>query len=153
MGLLLTIALIITVFSIKASKITLRILSNDYLTQKKIYNLTSFVNVSISKLPPGRSGHVITQVKDQAPMHNAQILVDISELNKIVHVKNLSQTIIVESGCSMETLLDLSLANGLIPKVLPEFRDITVGGAIVGLKLCHYILTWFLMLFFHRRWS
>ena len=136
MGFLLTtISLVIlgvqTVFC-SASSTTIRVDTNDYMIQKRIYNLTSGVHVSIRKLPPERSGHVVTKVSNYVQPRLDQILVDISGLNKIVHVKRESQSIIVECGCSMETLLDTSLANGLVPKVLPEFRDITVGGAIVG---------------------
>ena len=115
-----------------ASSTTIRVDTNDYMIQKRIYNLTSGVHVSIRKLPPERSGHVVTKVSNYVQPRLDQILVDISGLNKIVHVKRESQSILVECGCSMETLLDTSLANGLVPKVLPEFRDITVGGAIVG---------------------
>ena len=140
--LLLTVALIFGYTS--ASTTTIRVRTNDYLMQKIIYNLTSNNYVSVRKLPPGRSGHVITKDKDKAQTScTDQIVIDISGLNKIVNVRNFSQTIIVESGCSMETLLNVSLANGLIPKVLPEFRDITVGGAIVGFKI--YRSTFFLL--------
>ena len=137
---LLTVALIFGYTSASATT-TIQIRTNDYLMEKIIYNLTSNIHVSVSKLPPGRIGHVITKAKDKAQTCTDQIVIDISGLNKIVNVQNISQTIIVESGCSMETLLTVSLANGLIPKVLPEFRDITVGGAIVGFKICLFIST------------
>lgn len=52
--------------------------------------------------------------------------------NNILTINSNTSIITVEGGCTMEIVLKASTANNMIPKVLPEFRDITVGGAIVG---------------------
>lgn len=41
----------------------------------------------------------------------------------------------VGSACSMEKLLQQTMQHGMLPKVLPELKQITVGGAIVGAAL------------------
>lgn len=38
----------------------------------------------------------------------------------------------MEPQVSMEALCEITLEYGLLPKVVPEFRKITVGGAING---------------------
>eukprot|EP01038_Epipyxis_sp_PR26KG_P010981 gene10981-14749_t len=60
---------------------------------------------------------------------------DLRQFNKIIYFDHIKKTIICDSGCTMEMITDFALSNSLIPKVLPEFRKITVGGAIVGAGL------------------
>jgi hypothetical protein len=63
------------------------------------------------------------------------IRIDLSPYSSVLTVDKTKKTVMVESGCHIEALIDACLKEGLIPKVLPEFRDITVGGAIVGTAL------------------
>lgn len=57
---------------------------------------------------------------------------DLSHFNEILEIDLEKKTVIVEPKVTMESVF-LELAQfGLIPKVLPEFKGITVGGAVNG---------------------
>lgn len=57
---------------------------------------------------------------------------DLSELNQIIQIDPEKRIAIVEPRVTMEKLVRATLAKGLIPAVVPEFKAITVGGAIMG---------------------
>lgn len=57
---------------------------------------------------------------------------DMSELNSIIQIDREKRIAIVEPRVTMERLVRATLAHGLIPPVVPEFKEITVGGAIMG---------------------
>ena len=57
---------------------------------------------------------------------------DFGSLNEILLIDPEKQTAIAEPRVSMEALVRAALAHRLIPAVVPEFRGITVGGAIMG---------------------
>ncbi|MBS0629685.1 MAG: FAD-binding oxidoreductase [Verrucomicrobia bacterium] len=57
---------------------------------------------------------------------------DLSDLNSIIQIDQEKQIAIVEPRVSMDKLVKATLAYGLIPPVVPEFKEITVGGAIMG---------------------
>jgi len=76
------------------------------------------------------SGHMVTRNRHITLSNQNHVKIDISKLNEVVTIRD--KSILIESGCNMETLINVALQNGLIPKVLPELKEITVGGAIVG---------------------
>lgn len=57
---------------------------------------------------------------------------DFGQLNEIIHIDPAKRIAIVEPRVTMEKLLHATLPYHLAPPVLPEFKDITVGGAIMG---------------------
>ena len=57
---------------------------------------------------------------------------DLSLLREVLIVSQDDATITAEPGVTMEELVAAALKKGLMPKVVPEFRAITVGGAIMG---------------------
>lgn len=59
-------------------------------------------------------------------------LLDIQQLNEVIQIDPTKKTVYVEPRVTMESLLRASLPLQLAPPVLPEFRGITVGGAIMG---------------------
>lgn len=61
--------------------------------------------------------------------------VDVTDLNHVLCVDVASETCLVEPGVTMEKLCRILLQHGYLPPVVPEFRCITVGGAIMGLGL------------------
>lgn len=66
---------------------------------------------------------------------NYQSLVDelqIKRLNAALEFNQQEKFIVVEPGITMEQLLCLTLPYGLMPPVVPEFKGITVGGAVNG---------------------
>ena len=57
---------------------------------------------------------------------------DLSALREVLFCSVEEATITVEPGVTMEELVAAALPRGLLPKVVPEFCRITVGGAIMG---------------------
>lgn len=57
---------------------------------------------------------------------------DLSPLNHIVRVNTEKQTVVVEPRVTMEELVAATLPFGLIVPIVPEFKGITVGGALLG---------------------
>lgn len=76
-----------------------------------------------------RVGHVVSTSESTSKY------LDISGLNRVLQVDIDKKTILAEGNCNMETIFEAGLANGLVPKVFPELKEITVGGAIVGAGL------------------
>lgn len=64
--------------------------------------------------------------------HEKDAVLDISLFNEILAVDLEGQTVWVEPNVPMKTLVDATLAHGLIPPVVMELRSITVGGGIQG---------------------
>lgn len=65
------------------------------------------------------------------PAHDANV-VDISALNNILEIDDVSKTAVVEPNVSMDKLIQATLARGLVPPVVMEFPGITVGGGFAG---------------------
>ena len=62
----------------------------------------------------------------------ADNLVDVSGLNRVLVVDTTSMTAIVEPNVPMDKLVAATLKYGLIPPVVMEFPGITVGGGLQG---------------------
>ncbi len=58
--------------------------------------------------------------------------INISNLNKIIEINPNNKEITLEPGVKMFELVEECLKFGLIPPVVPEFKEITAGGAILG---------------------
>src|ERR1700733_4642805 len=58
--------------------------------------------------------------------------IDFSKLNKIIEINENELFAIVEPRITFFELCKETLKLGLIPLVVPEFKTITVGGAIMG---------------------
>lgn len=57
---------------------------------------------------------------------------DLQSFDQILDIDLNGQTVTVESRVTMDQLVKETLKHNLIPKVVPEFKGITVGGAILG---------------------
>ena len=77
----------------------------------------------------GRVGHCVRPNS----WKNDCWLIDISNLNKVLSINVAQQTCVVETGITFENLCQYLLPLGFLPLVIPEFKNITVGGAINGL--------------------
>ena len=62
-------------------------------------------------------------------------LLDLSSLSAICAVDTQAKIVLAEPKVTMEALTKATLPYNLIPAVVPEFRHITVGGAIMGAAL------------------
>ncbi len=60
---------------------------------------------------------------------------NLKKLKNILTFNEKEKFIVVEPGMTMEELVDHTLPHGLIPPVVPEFKGITVGGAVNGAAL------------------
>lgn len=69
--------------------------------------------------------------RSQTYKTNARHL-DFKALDQVIHVDLQKRIAWVEPGVTMEKLVKATLSHGLIPPVVPEFKGITVGGAIMG---------------------
>ena len=77
----------------------------------------------------GRVGHC---VRRNHWKHNCS-LIDVSTLTHVLSTKTATKICIVEPGITFEHLCQHLLPFGLLPLVIPEFKNITVGGAVLGL--------------------
>lgn len=59
-------------------------------------------------------------------------IVDTSSLNHVLLFNKQDKTVMVEPNVPMDALVDATLAQGLLPKVVMELPNITVGGGFAG---------------------
>ncbi|MCW2793605.1 MAG: linked oxidase domain protein [Nocardioides sp.] len=60
---------------------------------------------------------------------------DVSGLDGVIDLDPVARTADVQGMCTYEDLTAVTLAYGLIPKVVPQLRTITLGGAVTGLGI------------------
>jgi FAD/FMN-containing dehydrogenase len=60
---------------------------------------------------------------------------DVSGLGGVIGVDPEARTADVQGICTYENLVDATLPYGLIPRVVPQLRTITLGGAVTGLGI------------------
>ncbi len=58
--------------------------------------------------------------------------IDVSSLNHILEIDRAARRCTAEPGVTFAELVRATLAEGLLPKVVPELEGITVGGAVAG---------------------
>lgn len=61
--------------------------------------------------------------------------IDISDLDRILHVDPVRRTCTAEPGVTFVDLVNETLKYGLVPIVVPELKTITIGGAVSGCSL------------------
>lgn len=60
---------------------------------------------------------------------------DASGLTGVIAIDPTARTADVQGMCTYEDLVDITLAHGMIPLVVPQLRTITLGGAVTGLGI------------------
>jgi FAD/FMN-containing dehydrogenase len=65
--------------------------------------------------------------------HDAKI--DISDLTDILEIDPERRICVAESGVTFVDLVAATLAHGLVPIVVPELKEITIGGAVAGCSI------------------
>jgi FAD/FMN-containing dehydrogenase len=58
--------------------------------------------------------------------------IDVSELDQILDIDREARTCVAEPGVTFEQLVKATLPLGLAPRVVPELKGITLGGAVSG---------------------
>jgi hypothetical protein len=61
--------------------------------------------------------------------------IDISALNEIIDIDVQNQICVAESGVTFIDLVMTTLRYGLVPIIVPEFKTITIGGAVSGCSI------------------
>ena len=61
--------------------------------------------------------------------------IDLSRWSDVLRVDAASMVVHAEPMVKMQALVEATLKHGMLPRVLPEFKHITVGGAIMGAAL------------------
>ena len=69
------------------------------------------------------------------PRVQAEARLDASGLTGVVALDRDARTADVQGMCTYEDLVDVTLAHGLMPLVVPQLRTITLGGAVSGLGI------------------
>ena len=60
---------------------------------------------------------------------------DVSDLDGVIGVDVQARTADVQGMCTYERLVEVTLAHGLMPLVVPQLKSITLGGAVTGLGI------------------
>src|SRR3954451_7362894 len=60
---------------------------------------------------------------------------DVSGLDGVISIDTAARTADVQGMCSYENLVAATLRHGLMPKVVPQLKTITLGGAVTGLGI------------------
>ncbi|MFN8080840.1 MAG: FAD-binding oxidoreductase [Kineosporiaceae bacterium] len=60
---------------------------------------------------------------------------DVTGLTDVISIDTAARTADVQGMCTYERLVATTLAYGLMPKVVPQLRTITLGGAVTGLGI------------------
>ena len=75
-------------------------------------------------------------VKHVVPLHGAarprRSSLDLAALDQVIDIDVERRTCVAESAVPFKEVVRATLAHGLLPKVVPELKGITVGGAVVG---------------------
>jgi FAD/FMN-containing dehydrogenase len=69
------------------------------------------------------------------PREAAGTGLDVSGLDGVVTLDPVARTADVQGMCTYADLVDVTLAHGLMPLVVPQLRSITLGGAVAGLGI------------------
>jgi FAD/FMN-containing dehydrogenase len=59
----------------------------------------------------------------------------LSDFNNVITIDGENKTLDVEGLATYESIVDFTLARGLLPLVTPELKHITIGGATVGIGI------------------
>src|SRR5919112_3461295 len=77
-----------------------------------------------------RTSNLFRPRTEQAPAG-----LDVSGLDGVLAVDPIARTVDVQGMCTYERLVTECLRHGLMPKVVPQLKTITLGGAVTGLGI------------------
>jgi FAD/FMN-containing dehydrogenase len=92
---------------------------------------------SYRQIPPGQPVRLAKRTSNlfRPRDPNAVPGLDVSGLSDVISVDPEARTADVQGMCTYERLVEVTLAHGLMPKVVPQLRTITLGGAVSGLGI------------------
>ncbi|MGH3510565.1 MAG: FAD-binding oxidoreductase [Nocardioidaceae bacterium] len=95
------------------------------------------LRASYAAIPAGRTVRLAKKTSNlfRPRQANAAPGLDVSGLGGVVELDEAAQTADVQGMCTYENLVDVTLAHGFIPYVVPQLRTITLGGAVSGLGI------------------
>lgn len=96
---------------------------------KQLKERTSSAPLSLKKKTVS---HEVPKPKDKR--HSDEKL-DISDLDEIIFIDPEMRICIAEPAVTFEKLVDATLKHNLVPLVVPEFKTITIGGAVAGCSI------------------
>ncbi len=76
--------------------------------------------------------HVVPKAVDK---RRSDEKIDVSDLTGILAIDPEARTCVAESGVTFFDLVKATLPFGLVPAIVPEFKTITVGGAVAGCSI------------------
>lgn len=92
-----------------------------------VATLASQVKQFSASKTPFRIYHGSTLSTRHSPRQRSQII-DVSSLNHVLKFNKADKTVLVEPNVPMDQLVDATVAQGYLPKVVMELPNITVGG-------------------------
>ena len=95
------------------------------------------LRASYAALPPGAPVRLAKRTSNLfRPRSRVAVPgLDVSGLGGVIEVDPVARTADVQGMCTYEDLVDATLPHGMIPKVVPQLRTITLGGAVTGLGI------------------
>jgi len=73
--------------------------------------------------------HVVPKTNNE---NHSNEKLDVSDLDEIIHIDAEKCICIAEPGATFAKVVDATIKYGLVPIEVPEFRTITIGGAVAG---------------------
>jgi FAD/FMN-containing dehydrogenase len=95
------------------------------------------VRASYGAIPPGRAVRLAKPTSNLFRYRGTTPTVglDVSALTDVISVDAVARTADVQGMCTYERLVEVTLAHGLMPLVVPQLKTITLGGAVTGLGI------------------
>ena len=82
-----------------------------------------------------RKRAVAHQVPKHGDLRRSDDKVDLTDLDEILEIDPDARTCVAEPGATFAAVARATLRYGLVPMVVPEFKTITLGGAVAGCSL------------------
>jgi FAD/FMN-containing dehydrogenase len=91
-----------------------------------------------ARLPEGRRVRLAKPTSNLfrfPPSGERSARLDAGALNQVIEIDPAARTAWMQGMTTYEDLVDATLAHGLMPKVVPQLKTITIGGALAGLGI------------------
>lgn len=104
--------------------------------EEKISRISHQLKKRKSKSPISLKKKAVThQVPKPGDQTDLDEKIDVSDLNKILHIDHKKKICVAEPGVTFVDLVQATLKHNLVPIVVPELKTITIGGAVAGCSI------------------